>query len=240
MIPLHDDNPTQTAPVLTVTLIVICIAVYLWQWSLGPVQAQAVYALGVRPASICDHARLPSELEWVAPVLTPVTSMFLHGGFMHLAGNMLYLWIFGNYIEDAMGRGRFLVFYLLCGIAAVLAQALPDTHSSVPMIGASGAISGVLGAYLLLYPRARVLVVVPLGFFLHTMRLSAGIVLVIWFAMQIFSSLAAGSGPGVAWFAHIGGFVAGLVLVPLFKRRDVPLLQSARSRGGWHQTTRRR
>ena len=240
MIPLHDDNPTQTAPVLTVTLIVICIAVYLWQWSLGPVQAQAVYALGVIPAIIFDHARLPSELEWVAPVLTPVTSMFLHGGFMHLAVNMLYLWIFGNNIEDAMGRGRFLVFYLLCGIAAVLAQALPDTHSSVPMIGASGAISGVLGAYLLLYPRARVLVVVPLGFFLHTMRLSAGIVLVIWFAMQIFSSLAAGSGPGVAWFAHIGGFVAGLVLVPLFKRRDVPLLQSARSRGGWHQTTRRR
>ena len=240
MIPLHDDNPTQTAPVLTVALIALCIVVFLWQWSLGPVQSQAVYALGVIPAIIFDHARLPTELEWVAPVLTPVTSMFLHGGFMHLAGNMLYLWIFGNNIEDAMGHGRFIVFYLICGVAAVFAQALPDPESTILMIGASGAISGVLGAYLLLFPHARVLVAIPLGFYIHTMSLKAGIVLMIWFGMQIFSSLAAGDGPGVAWFAHIGGFVAGVVLIPLFKYPHVRLLAPARTGGRWHRRGRRR
>jgi membrane associated rhomboid family serine protease len=243
LLPLHDDNPLKHIKFqyVTIGIIAACVAVFFYQLSLQGRSEQAfIFGFGAIPAVVFGIKTLPAELVHVPAALSLVTSMFLHGGFMHLAGNMLYLWIFGNNIEDAMGRGRFLVFYLLCGIAAVLAQALPDTHSSVPMIGASGAISGVLGAYLLLYPRARVLVVVPLGFFLHTMRLSAGIVLVIWFAMQIFSSLAAGSGPGVAWFAHIGGFVAGLVLVPLFKRRDVPLLQSARSRDGWHQTTRRR
>ena len=158
---------------------------------------------------------------------------------MHLAGNLLYLWIFGNNIEDAMGHGRFIVFYVICGIAAVLAQALPNTESTVPMIGASGAISGVLGAYLLLYPKARVLVLIPLGFYLHTMRLKAGVVLVIWFVMQILSSLTAGDAPGVAWFAHIGGFVAGVVLVPFFKRRQVSLFQPAHSQGSWHQKKRR-
>ena len=189
MIPLHDDNPTERTPFLTVGLIGACVLVYLWQWSLGPEQTAAVYALGVIPAVVFDHARLSPELEWIAPVLTPFTSLFLHGGFMHLAGNMLYLWIFGNNIEDAMGHSRFIVFYVICGIAAVLAQALPNPESTVPMIGASGAISGVLGAYLLLYPKARVLVLIPLGFFLHTMRLKAGVVQLIWFVMQILSSL---------------------------------------------------
>jgi len=239
LIPLHDDNPTERTPFLTVGLIGACVLVYLWQWSLGPEQTAAVYALGAIPAVVFDHARLAPELEWIAPVLTPFTSMFLHGGFMHLAGNMLYLWIFGNNIEDAMGHGRFIVFYVICGIAAVLAQALPNTESTVPMIGASGAISGVLGAYLLLYPKAQVLVLIPLGFFLHTMRLKAGVVLVIWFVMQILSSLTAGDAPGVAWFAHIGGFVAGVVLVPFFKRRQVSLFQPAHSQGSWHQKKRR-
>jgi len=173
-------------------------------------------------------------------MLTPFTSMFLHGGFMHLGGNMLYLWIFGNNIEDAMGHGRFIVFYLLCGVAAVFAQALPDPESAIPMIGASGAISGVLGAYLLLFPHARVLVAIPIGFYVHTMSLKAGIVLMIWFGMQIFSSLAAGDGPGVAWFAHIGGFVAGVALIPLFKYPHVRLLAPARTGGRWHRRGRRR
>ena len=138
MIPLHDDNPTESTPFLTVGLIGACVLIYLWQWSLGPEQVAAVYALGAIPAVVFDHARLSPELEWIAPTLTPVTSMFLHGGFMHLAGNMLYLWIFGNNVEDAMGHGRFIVFYVLCGIVAVLAQALPNTESTVPMIGAVG------------------------------------------------------------------------------------------------------
>ena len=215
-------------------LIVVCALTFFWQLSLGRGQEAAVYALGVIPAVLFDEARLVSELEWVAPALTPITSMFLHGGILHLAGNMLYLWIFGNNIEDAMGHARFIVFYLLCGVAAVFAQALPDTSSTIPMIGASGAISGVLGAYLLLYPHARVLVLIPLGFFLHTMRLKAGIVLGIWFAMQVISSLASGDGPGVAWNAHIGGFVAGIVLLPIFKRRGVRWLQAGRSRSAWH------
>ena len=237
MIPLRDDNPTTIQPVLTVALIVVCALTFFWQLSLGRGQAAAVYALGVIPAVLFDEARLVSELEWVAPALTPITSMFLHGGILHLAGNMLYLWIFGNNIEDAMGHARFIVFYLLCGVAAVFAQALPDTSSTIPMIGASGAISGVLGAYLLLYPHARVLVLIPLGFFLHTMRLKAGIVLGIWFAMQVISSLASGDGPGVAWNAHIGGFVAGIVLLPIFKRRGVRWLQAGRSRSAWHDKT---
>jgi len=220
-----------------VALIVVCALTFFWQLSLGRGQAAAVYALGVIPAVLFDEARLVSELEWVAPALTPITSMFLHGGILHLAGNMLYLWIFGNNIEDAMGHARFIVFYLLCGVAAVFAQALPDTSSTIPMIGASGAISGVLGAYLLLYPHARVLVLIPLGFFLHTMRLKAGIVLGIWFAMQVISSLASGDGPGVAWNAHIGGFVAGIVLLPIFKRRGVRWLQAGRSRSAWHDKT---
>ena len=141
MIPLRDDNPTTIRPLVTVGLIVACILIFLWQPSLGVGQGAAVYALGVIPAVLFGQAQLAPELGWVSPVLTPMTSMFLHGGIFHLLGNMLYLWIFGNNIEDAMGHGRFVVFYLLCGIAAVFAQALPDTSSVIPMIGASGAIS---------------------------------------------------------------------------------------------------
>ena len=240
MIPLRDDNPTTIRPLVTVGLIVACILMFLWQSSLGVGQGAAVYALGVIPAVLFGQAQLAPELGWVTPVLTPMTSMFLHGGIFHLLGNMLYLWIFGNNIEDAMGHGRFVVFYLLCGIAAVFAQALPDTSSVIPMIGASGTISGVLGAYLLLYPRARVLVLIPLGFFLHTMRLKAGLVLAIWFLIQIFSSLSAGDGPGVAWHAHIGGFVAGIILLPIFKRRDVRWFQSGQTHDHWYDKISRR
>ena len=240
MIPLRDDNPTTIRPLVTVGLIVACILIFLWQSSLGVGQGAAVYALGVIPAVLFGQAQLAPELGWVTPVLTPMPAMFLHGGIFHLLGNMLYLWIFGNNIEDAMGHGRFVVFYLLCGIAAVFAQALPDTSSVIPMIGASGAISGVLGAYLLLYPRARVLVLIPLGFFLHTMRLKAGLVLAIWFLIQIFSSLSAGDGPGVAWHAHIGGFIAGIILLPIFKRRDVRWFQSGQTHEHWYDKISRR
>jgi membrane associated rhomboid family serine protease len=149
--------------------------------------------------------------------------MFLHGGFMHLIGNMLYLWIFGNNIEDAMGHVRFVGFYLLCGVIAAMSHSFSDPGSVMPMIGASGAISGVLGAYLLLYPRAHVLVLIPLGFFFWRMYVPAFIVLGFWFALQLISgTVTVGGGEGgVAWFAHIGGFLAGMVLIGFFKHRSV-------------------
>ena len=229
MIPLHDDNPTATPPLLTVMLIVACVLVFFWQLSLGPQQERMVYALGVIPAVLFGYLQLPEGIALGAPPATVFSAMFLHGGWMHLIGNMLYLWIFGNNIEDAMGHGRFIIFYLLCGIAAALAQALPDPHSQIPMIGASGAISGVLGAYLLLYPHARVLVLIPLGFYLTTLRLKAGWVLGFWFVLQLVNSAAsAGQQGGVAFGAHIGGFVAGILLLPLFKRRSVLYLYPGR------------
>jgi len=230
MIPLHDDNPTAIAPIVTVAVIVICVLVFLWQASLGGQGFQAaVFSLGVIPAVLLNQAHLPAELALVPPYLTVLTSMFLHGGFMHLAGNMLYLWIFGNNVEDAMGHVRFVIFYLLCGAAAVAVQVLQNPASEVPMIGASGAISGVLGAYLLLYPHARVLVLVPFGFYMRMIYLPAGWVLGFWFVIQIFSSLAADpKGAGVAWFAHIGGFLAGMLLIPVFKYRRIPLFHHTR------------
>ena len=225
MIPLRDDNPSGTPQIVTIVFIVMCVLVFLWQLSFGAQGGQRiVYALGVVPASLLGQGQLPPELSLVSPWMTVFTSMFMHGGWMHLIGNMLYLWIFGDNVEDSMGHGRFVVFYLLCGIAAVLAQALPDPASTIPMIGASGAISGVLGAYLLLYPHARVLVAIPLGFLLHTMRIPAGLVLVLWFGLQLLSSAMAQPGQGgVAFRAHIGGFIAGMILIPLFKQRRVRL-----------------
>lgn len=224
MFPLHDDNPTTLTPFVTISLIVACILVFFWQVSLGTAGQRLIYALGVIPSVLFNVRELSPELSLVPPSITTVTSMFLHGGFAHLAGNMLYLWIFGNNVEDAMGHGRFIVFYLLCGLAAVFAQALPNPQSTIPMIGASGAISGILGAYLLLYPHARVLVLIPLGFFLHTARLPAAWVLGIWFLFQLISgALSANQQGGVAFSAHIGGFVAGLLLIPFFRRRGVRL-----------------
>jgi membrane associated rhomboid family serine protease len=232
MIPLHDDNPTTLTPFVAIALIAVCILVFLWQFSLDAKAFElAVYRFGFIPATVAGEARLPPHVAAIPPTLTVFTSMFLHGGFMHLAGNMLYLWIFGNNVEDAMGHGRFVAFYVLCGAAAAAAQALPNPDSTIPMIGASGAISGVLGAYLLLYPHARVLVLVPLGFYTRLVRLPALLVLGLWFVLQLISSaLADPARGGVAWGAHIGGFVAGLALVPLFKRRGVSLFAPARAR----------
>lgn len=227
MIPIHDDNPTRRFPYLTIAFITACVLIFFWQASLGPEGFQAVvYSLGAIPAVLLGRVDLPPELVLIPPVMSVFTSMFMHGGFMHLAGNMLYLWIFGNNIEDVMGHGRFLVFYLLCGIAAVFGQILQNPESQIPMIGASGAISGILGAYLLLYPHARVLVLIPLGFFMHMVRIPAGWVLGLWFVYQILSSaMTSSEGAGVAWFAHIGGFIAGMALLPVFKPRGVKLFQ---------------
>jgi membrane associated rhomboid family serine protease len=223
MIPIRDENPTHAAPVVTIALIGVNLLVFIWQLALPPGSAEAaVYSLGLIPAVLFGSAELPAEIRTVPTLMTPLTSMFLHGGFLHLAGNMLYLWVFGDNIEDRMGRGRFLLFYVLCGIAAALAQALPDMGSTIPMIGASGAVSGVLGAYLLLYPRTPVLVAIPLVIVLYTFHMPALIVLGIWFVGQLLSSLAQAGEAGIAFRAHVGGFVAGLLLVRLFVRPGHP------------------
>lgn len=222
MIPLRDDIPSRTAPIVNVTIIVACTLVFFWQLSLGRQGFEAaVMGLGSIPATLVGGARLSPDLYVVPPFATIFTSMFLHGGFLHLIGNMLYLWIFGDNVEDALGHARYILFYLLCGSVAVLAQALPNPESQMPMIGASGAISGVLGAYLILYPRARVLVLVPLGIFFPIVHLPAMLVLGLWFALQLVSSVFADPAlGGVAFSAHVGGFLAGLVLVPVFRRRQ--------------------
>ena len=224
MIPLRDDNPTELAPVLVLGLIAACVLVFLWQISLGEAQRWLVTVFGVTPAVLLGDKPLPHALAIIPPFATVFTSMFLHGSFMHVAGNILFLWIFGNNVEDAMGHVRFILFYFMCGVAAVYAQALPDPDSFIPMIGASGAISGVLGAYLLLYPHARVLVAIPLGFVVQTLTLKAVWVLGLWFALQLISTaiMPAGQG-GVAFGAHAGGFVAGMLLVPFMRRRGVRL-----------------
>lgn len=230
MIPLHDDNPTTIQPLVTIAFIVLCSLVFLWQISLGGRGFEAaVLSLGVIPAVLFGDKALLPELALVPPTLTVFTSMFLHGSWMHLIGNMLYLWIFGNNVEDAMGHVRFVLFYLLCGIAAVLAQALPNTDSTIPMIGASGAISGVLGAYLLLYPHARVLVLIPIGLYTRLVHLPAMAVLGFWFVLQLINSAFADPrGGGVAFGAHIGGFIAGMALLPIFKHRNVRLFAPSR------------
>jgi membrane associated rhomboid family serine protease len=220
MIPLRDDNPTRTRPIVTSVILGLCVITFLWQLALGPRGNEAaVYALGFIPAVVFGSADLPEQLIWVPPPVTIFTSMFLHGGLLHLAGNLLYLWIFADNVEDRMGTRRFVLFYGLCGIAAALAQAIPDLDSQIPMIGASGAVSGVLGAYIILFPRARVLVAIPVFVVLYTLRLPAVWVLGVWFLGQLLSSVAMSSaGAGIAFRAHVGGFVAGVLLVTFFTR----------------------
>lgn len=231
MFPLHDDNPTQIVPYVTVALIVACVAVFFWQLSLGQANNVAVFSLGVIPAVLFDNRSLPAGLDVLPAWMTIFTSMFMHGGWMHLIGNMLYLWIFGNNVEDVMGHRRFIVFYLICGVIAVMSHALVNPESETPMIGASGAISGVLGAYLLLYPHARVLVAIPIFVFIHTVRIAAGWVLGFWFVLQVFNSLTTTSQQGgIAFGAHIGGFVAGMILIPFFKNKNVRLFAPVKSR----------
>jgi len=224
MIPLRDDNPTSTRPVLTMALLAANVLVFLYQISLGPKAGEIfVYQYGAIPAVVTGTQSLPAALVAIPPIFSVFTSMFLHGGLLHIAGNMLYLWIFGNNVEDAMGHIRYIVFYLLSGLAASFSHIFSDTASAIPSIGASGAISGVLGAYLLLYPHARVLILIPFGFFSRLLYIPAWIVLGFWFVLQIVSGSLTGTqqGGGVAWWAHIGGFVAGLALVALFKKRSV-------------------
>ena len=215
MIPLSDDNPTHSKPYVTIALITLCCLLFIWQLSLGSDGRKAIFALGIIPTSLLQDTPLPTNLRWVSPEMTLLTSMFLHGGFMHLAGNMLYLWIFGDNIEDILGKPVFLLFYFICGIVAALSQALPNPSSQIPMIGASGAISGVLGAYVVFFPKKKIKVAIPFGFFLQILRLPAYVVLIFWFVLQLINGANAGSGGGIAFGAHIGGFVAGVVLAPM-------------------------
>jgi membrane associated rhomboid family serine protease len=215
MIPIRDDNPVRGLPIVTVFLILTCMGVYLWQLSLPPEGKQeATTLLGFMPGVLFGYARIEGD-PWVSPAGSIFTAMFLHGGFFHLAGNMLFLWIFGDNVEDRVGRGRFVAFYLICGAVAALTQALPDRWSTVPMVGASGAVSGVLGGYLVLYPRGNVLIAMP---FLLA-RVPALVMLGVWFVGQLARSLLIEPGEvGVAFAAHVSGFVAGAVLVRWFVR----------------------
>jgi len=237
MIPLHDDNPTETTPIITIGFIIACALVFLYQVSLPERLGEAfVYQYGAIPAVVFGKAALPPELAGLPAYATLLTSMFLHGGWMHLIGNMLYLWIFGNNIEDVMGHVKFVIFYMTCGVLAALSHAVIEPSSPVPMVGASGAISGVLGAYLLLFPRAQVLVLIPLGIFTRAVYVPAGFVLGLWFVMQLLSGgLTLGrQGGGVAFFAHVGGFAAGMALIGIFKHPHVRFFAPRRHRG-WRE-----
>jgi len=220
MIPLKDDNPTSGRPVVTYFLIGICVVIFLIQLgSQSYKTGQLFYSYGLIPSVLMGHDQLPMDLYAVPAYLTIFTSMFMHGGFMHLIGNMLYMWIFADNIEDSLGAKKFIIFYLLSGIGAAAAQILMDTHSQVPMVGASGAIGGVLGAYLINHPNARVLVLIPFGFFSQLIKIKALYVLGFWFVLQfINSAMMSSQGGGVAYAAHIGGFVSGVVLILFFNK----------------------
>ena len=218
MIPLKDDNPTTRPPVITVGLIALNIVAFGYELGLPPAARSAmIFQLGLIPAEVTTGVSVGPEFPLS---LTLFTSMFLHGGLLHLAGNMLYLWIFGNNVEDQTGHIRFLAFYLLCGVAAAGTQVVASPRSEIPMIGASGAIAGVLGAYVLMFPHARVLTLVPIFIFIRLMYLPAIVVLGLWFLYQVLLSSMSGeaAGGGVAFFAHIGGFVAGMLLIFFFRR----------------------
>jgi len=217
MIPIRDNIPGERFPTVTVGLILANAVVFLVEWLIGPAIEPLINTFGVTPVRIM--------MEWSNPqvLLTLFTAMYLHAGWAHLIGNMIYLGVFGNNVEDRMGHGRFFLFYTLSGLAAWAAQIAAAPNSTLPGIGASGAIAGVLGAYLLLFPRASVEVVVPLPLLFTTFDLPALAVLGGWFLVQFLNGLMTISvvtqTGGVAWWAHIGGFVAGMVLMPLFRRK---------------------
>ena len=233
MFPYHDENETRRTPIVTYLIIAVNVLVWIVIQGAGTMLALA--------RSVCELGLIPGELTGMLRPGTPfpmgeglvcltdpgrqvtnvITSMFLHGSWLHLLGNMWFMWLFGNNIEDSMGRVRFVVFYLVCGVAAALAQVFASPASAIPMVGASGAISGVMGAYLVLYPRVRVFAVVPIGFIPLSIALPAWTMLLYWVGIQIVSGLSgllAEERGGVAFWAHVGGFVAGLVLVKLFAR----------------------
>ncbi len=220
MIPLRDTNPSETVPFINYALIAANIAAFLFETSLGKGLNDFIATFGLVPAQF--SADLESRQIGLSTIIPIFTSMFLHAGWLHVAGNMLFLYIFGDNVEDRFGHGKYLGFYLLSGAAAALTQALVNPHSEVPMVGASGAIAGVLGAYVFMFPTAKVATLIPIFFFFQIVELPAYMFLGIWFLIQALSGLfalriAADAG-GVAWWAHIGGFAAGAILFPFLKK----------------------
>lgn len=220
MIPLKDDIPTRRFPIVTVSIITMNVLFFLYQLSWGAEGETLIYIFGSRPL-LLTKTFFSQPIAFHPIYVTLITSMFMHAGFFHIMGNMLYLWIFGNNIEDSMGRFRFLIFYLLSGITAALAHIFISPSSDIPMVGASGAVSGVLGAYLILYPYAKVKTLITFGFFWQIVQVPALIVLGFWIILQMLNGFVTFSGRfegGVAWFAHIGGFFFGLLTIKLFAR----------------------
>src|SRR3990172_556026 len=221
MIPVGDSTRRRITPYVNVGIIAACILVFLYELSLSAVEVNKLFVdWGVIPVQLKDWLESPSGVEEPATV---VTSMFIHGGWLHLIGNMLYLWVFGDNVEEAMGHVRYLLFYLLAGVGAAALQVFVDQNSLIPMVGASGAIAGVLGAYLVLYPRATVAVLIPWLWFFGAFPVPAAFLIVFWFLLQLLNGVASlgasGVTEGVAFWAHVGGFLAGLAMVWLFRRR---------------------
>ncbi|MBI4683162.1 MAG: rhomboid family intramembrane serine protease [Nitrospirae bacterium] len=215
MIPFKDDNPTRHFPLMTIAIIAANVAVFILQ-ALSPSDPRRIaYAFGAIPYFLMTF----ETVQPIHPLLTVFSSMFMHGGLLHLGTNMLYLWIFGNNIEDRLGSSKFIMFYILCGVAAAYAHAIINPASTVPMIGASGAVSGVLGAYLVLFPHARIHTLIFLVFFIQVVKLSAVFVIAFWVFIQIINGILSKgmtNHGGVAWFAHIGGFVFGFLMINIF------------------------
>jgi len=214
MIPIKDDNPRTGVPVMNYILLGINVLVYFYEMTLSPQELNAF---------ILHYGAVPNEVMHFRNMHSLFTAMFLHGGLLHLGGNMLYLFIFGDNVENSMGSFRYLVFYLLSGLGASMSHILIEPSATMPMVGASGALSGVLAAYLVTFPRARVLVLVPIFFFITTFRIPAFIMLGFWFLIQLTSGLASlglNTSGGIAWFAHIGGFLVGIALVKSFRKTD--------------------
>jgi len=229
MIPLKDDNPTSGRPIVTYTLIFLCVVIFLIQLTSESYKTgQLFYSYGLIPSVLMGHKQLPIDLYAIPAIATIFSSMFMHGGFMHIIGNMLYMWIFADNIEDDLGPKKFIIFYLLCGIGAAMTQVLIDTQSQIPMVGASGAIGGVLGGYLINHPKARVLVLIPFGFFSQLIKIKALYVLGFWFILQFISQ-----GGGVAYAAHIGGFVSGMILILFFNKKTKKIKKNRIIKGPW-------
>ncbi|RMH95531.1 MAG: rhomboid family intramembrane serine protease [Calditrichaeota bacterium] len=231
MIPLRDSTRSHTFPGVTISIIVVNALVFFYELSLGPKQEWLFKTFGLIPQRFLYLVEY-EPLNVFGIVIPFFTSMFLHGGWMHFLGNMWFLWIFGDNVEDSMGHKRFIVFYLLCGLGAAIAHLYFNQQSTVPTIGASGAIAGVMGAYMVQYPRGRVLTLIPIFFFIQLVEIPAYIFLLIWMALQTIQGLVSLGMPpnvgGVAWWAHIGGFVLGAILIFLFRRprrRDFLLIE---------------
>ncbi len=220
MFPIRDDNPAQRTPVVTRALIALNVVAFVFELSLGPNRNWFLHNWGLVPGRLMYG--FLGALPLQEPVTTVFVSMFLHAGWLHLVGNLWYLWIFGDNVEDRIGRVRFLLFYLAGGVASALLHVMLHPWSEIPVVGASGAIAAVLGAYAVLFPRAKVVTLIPIFFFFQIVALPAMLVLGLWFVFQFFSGTLAlaGAGGGVAWWAHIGGFVFGMVVVAFLRRRE--------------------